>query len=144
MSNMLGIAIAIASEAFKDKTDKGGQPYILHCLRVMNGVNQKDSELMQIAVLHDLFEDTSYTEEDLNKLGFSDRVVHGIFTLTHKVADNTSYEDYIKLISNNKDAVAVKLSDLVDNSNITRLKGLRKKDFERMEKYNKAFVYLSE
>ena len=28
-------------------------------------------------------------------------------------------------------------------SNITRLKGLRKADFERMEKYHKAFVYLS-
>lgn len=27
----LGLAIAIAAEAFKEKTDRGGKPYILHC-----------------------------------------------------------------------------------------------------------------
>lgn len=37
----------------------------------------------------------------------------------------------------------VKLADLKDNSDITGLNGLTKKDFDRMEKYHKSYVYLS-
>jgi (p)ppGpp synthase/HD superfamily hydrolase len=138
---MLAKAIALAANVFENKTDKSGQPYILHCLRVMNGVDQNDSELMQIAILHDVVEDTDITLQYLSSTGFSTRVIVALNLLTHKETD--TYEDYIKGIATNKDAVAVKLSDLKDNSNITRLKGLRKKDFDRIEKYHKAFVYLS-
>jgi (p)ppGpp synthase/HD superfamily hydrolase len=138
---MLAKAIALAANVFENKTDKSGQPYILHCLRVMNGVDQNDSELMQIAILHDVVEDTDITLQYLSSTGFSTRVIVALNLLTHKGTD--TYEDYIKGIATNKDAVAVKLSDLKDNSNITRLKGLRKKDFDRIEKYHKAFVYLS-
>lgn len=144
MKNQLAKAICLAATAFINKHDKGGSPYIMHCIRVMNGVDQNDEELMCIAVLHDLIEDCGdkYTFEILaNDYGFSDRVVRTIAILTH---DKTisSYEDYIKDISRNKDARAVKMSDLKDNSDITRLKGLRKKDFDRMERYQKAFIYL--
>jgi hypothetical protein len=96
---------------------------------------------MQIAILHDVVEDTDITLQYLSSTGFSTRVIVALNLLTHKGTD--TYEDYIKGIATNKDAVAVKLSDLKDNSNITRLKGLRKKDFDRIEKYHKAFVYLS-
>ena len=44
----LGLAIAIAAEAFKDKVDKGGQPYILHCLRVMGNLHTTDKECCSI------------------------------------------------------------------------------------------------
>jgi len=138
----LGEAIAITSMAFKEKTDKAGKPYILHCLRVMNNLNSNDEELNCIAVMHDLFEDTDYTQADLFKLGFSARVISAIESLTHK-GDN-SYEDYIKIIAINPDAIKVKLADLKDNSDITRLKGVTEKDFDRMKKYHKSFTYLNE
>lgn len=141
MQNLLGLAISIASDVFKTKTDKAGKPYILHCLRVMNAVDQKDEELMQIAVLHDVAEDTHVTIDDLRDLGFSKRVLLALGYLTHKNGD--SYDFYIKMLSNNPDAVKVKLADLKDNSDITRLKGLRKVDFDRIEKYHRSFVYLS-
>ena len=101
----LALAIYIASEEFKDTLDKSGQPYILHCLRVMNSVNQKDPELMQIAVLHDLIEDTNYEIVDLGTLGFSHRVLCALSLLTHdkKVS---SYEDYIKALVHNTEIVA--------------------------------------
>ncbi len=139
--NMLAKAIKIASEVFEDKTDKSNKPYILHCLRVMQSVDQSDEELMQIAILHDVIEDTNYTINDLKEIGFSQRVLVALNLLTHE--SNVHYDDYIKSISNNIDAIKVKLADLKDNSDITRLKGLRKKDFDRMEKYHKAFIYLS-
>lgn len=140
--NNLSKAIALASRLFENKLDKSGKPYILHCLRVMNNVDQKDEELMQIAVLHDVVEDTDCTIDDLAEMGFSLRVRTALSLLTHD-KEQQDYESYIKGVSTNKDATEVKLSDLKDNSNITRLKGLRKKDFDRLEKYHKAFVYLS-
>ncbi len=141
--NNLSKAIALASRLFENILDKSGKPYILHCLRVMSDVDQKDEELMQIAVLHDVVEDIEdFTIEMLVQMGFSQRVTSALTLLTHN-KEEQDYDSYIKGIATNKDAVAVKLSDLKDNSNITRLKGLRKKDFDRLEKYHKAFVYLS-
>ncbi len=136
----LGLAIAITSEAFKDTLDKGGYPYILHCLRVMNNT-QGDDDIKCAAVMHDLVEDGKYTLNQLTKLGFSWKTTILIDLLTHNKSN--TYDDYIKAISLKSDATNIKLRDLEDNSNITRLKGLRKKDFDRLEKYHRAYVYLS-
>jgi (p)ppGpp synthase/HD superfamily hydrolase len=143
----LGLAISIASKAFENKTDKSGTPYILHCLWVMNKVSNWGEEVMICAVLHDLVEDTdetseiNYTFSKLTELGFSDKVVGILHLLTHN--KETPYEEYIKAISVSKEATAIKLADLEHNSMITRLKGLRKKDIDRIEKYHRAYVYLS-
>jgi (p)ppGpp synthase/HD superfamily hydrolase len=141
MSNLLGKAIAIASEGFKNKTDKSGKPYILHCIRVMQNLHTQDEELMSIAILHDCVEDKVCTILELASMGFSQRVIIAVGLLTHDQA--VPYQEYIKNLSWNYDAVKVKLSDLRDNSNITRLKGLTKSDFDRMEKYHIAYTYLS-
>ena len=143
MKNMLALAISIASQAFEERVDRQGKPYILHCLRVMQSVqNLGDEEIMCIAVLHDLIEDCmEWTIEDLTRLGFSIRVLNALELLTHK--PEIHYDAYIREISNNQDARMVKLADLKDNSDVTRCKGLTKADFVRLEKYHKAYVYLS-
>lgn len=143
MKNMLALAISIVSQAFEERYDKSGKPYILHCLRVMNAVDQTDEEQMTIAILHDLVEDCplDWNLDELTRLGFSRRVVNAVDLLTHK--DGVHYDLYIRELSNNKDARIVKLADLKDNSDITRLKGLTKSDFARMESYHKSYVYLS-
>lgn len=142
---MLGRAIALASEAFKDTKDKGGQPYILHCLRVMDNLHTDDEELKIIAILHDWVEDMFHVNPErglqLLREQYSERVVKALDLLTHR--KGVPYDDYIKAISFNTDATKVKLADLKDNSDITRLKGLTKKDFDRMEKYHRSFIYLS-
>lgn len=138
---MLGIAIAITAEAFKDRKDKGGKPYILHCLRVMNSVRHLGEEVMSIAIMHDLLEDCDEWNYDrLIQMKFSQRVVWGVMCMTHDNRD--SYDEYIKKIALNEDARQVKMADLKDNSDITRLKGVSKKDWDRLEKYGKAFKYL--
>ena len=141
-SVMLAKAIAITSKAFEHRFDKGGKPYILHCLYVMGKMPVNDPELQQIAVMHDLVEDTGWTLDDLRKEGFSERVVAGVGIMTHN--HEVPYDDYIHLIATNKDARLVKLADLEHNSIIFRMKGLRKKDFDRLEKYHRAYAYLSE
>lgn len=141
----LAKAIRIACTAHQDDLDKGGNAYILHPLRLMMRiqVQYNDPEIMQIAVLHDVLEDHGelYTIEQLVSLGFSSRVVSALQLLTH--AANDSYEQYIEKISHSLDATIVKLEDLKDNSDITRLKGVTDKDLLRMQRYHKAFVRLT-
>lgn len=136
----LAMAISIAAKAFKDKLDKSGEPYILHCLYVM--YKQTTDTRRIIAILHDLVEDTDWDFEDLRNKGFGDAVIIPLRLLTHDPTVKT-YEDYIADISTNEDARAVKLADLEHNTQISRLKGLTKSDFARIEKYHKSYVYLS-
>jgi len=144
--NKLALAISITAKAFENKLDKGGQPYILHCLRVMNAVDD-DEDTKCGAVMHDLVEDTdekseiNYTFELLTKLGFSDKTIGIMHLVTHQ--KSTDYMEYIKAIAVSDEATKIKLADLRDNSDITRLKGLGKKDLDRMEKYHRAYIYLS-
>lgn len=140
MKSLLGRAIEIATLAHSGQVDKGGRPYILHPLWVMNKVRHLGDDYMIVGVLHDVVEDSEWTINELRNEGFSDEVTTALYLLTH--TKDQSYDDYIKSISLNPLARAVKIRDLEHNTKITRLKGLRKKDFDRMEKYHRAYVYL--
>ena len=48
-------AIKIAVEAHTGQVDKGGNPYILHPLRVMLSLNTEEERI--VGVLHDVVED---------------------------------------------------------------------------------------
>ena len=128
----LALAISIVAKAFENKTDKSGKPYILHCLRVMNKVNQNDEDLMIGAVMHDLIEDTdesseiNYTVSKIAELGFSDRVIAMLTLLTHD-KEKVSYDEYIKGISSNRDATEIKKADLEDNSKYHKVEGVAEK-----------------
>ena len=135
-------AIAIASTAFVGIYDKGGVPYIMHCLHVMDKVKYLGTEAMIVAALHDLLEDTDWTPEALVQVGFNPHTVSLIELLTHK--DGESYDDYIKRAALNNVTRAIKMEDIRHNSDPHRLKGLRDKDFKRLEKYTRAFAYLKE
>ena len=140
-NEQLGIAIEIAVIAHADQYDKGGRPYILHPLYLMHKL-MYDTQLATIAVLHDVIEDSNYSLNDLHYRGISSRVTDAVSLLTHRHSD--SYEEYINKICTNYDAVRVKCKDLEHNSNITRLKGVAERDIQRMEKYHKAFIKLTE
>ncbi len=110
----------------------------------MNGVDQKDEIVMCAAVLHDLLEDRKdkYTPEVLFEMGFTHPVVNLISIVTHD-KDSEDYDTYIKRIAaHGGRARQIKMADLKDNSDITRLKGLGQKDFDRMEKYHRSWVRL--
>ena len=131
-------AMFIAAREHLGMRDKGGHAYILHPMRIAMRLRTNDEELMSIAVLHDVVEDSKLTFEDLKAEGFGDRVVGALRLLTHQ--RGMSYDDYIDGMRGHRDALLVKREDLRDNSDITRLKGLRDKDFQRMEKYIRAFA----
>ena len=140
----LSLAIKIATEAHYGQFDKGGKPYILHPLHLMNQL-MYDIQLATIAVLHDVVEDSDITLDDLDSMGFSPRILNALNLLTHK--HNQTYISYILKICGNYDAIRVKRKDLQHNLDVTRLKnkdGLSHKDLQRITKYNKAFIKLTQ
>lgn len=139
---MLGKAIALASRVHEGVVDKGGYPYILHPLHVMNMMQENDPELRQIAVMHDVVEDSEMTINDLSLMGFSARVTDALALLTHDKSE--SYSVYVKKIKTNPDATKVKQEDISHNSLVSRLKGIGDKDVARMIKYNKAYLFLTD
>ena len=137
---MLERAIEIAVEAHKGQLDKGGNPYILHPLRVMMFV---DFELEKIvAVLHDVVEDSNWTFEALLAEGFSNEVIEALKSVTKK-SDNEDYDSFIQRAIRNPIGRKVKIADLRDNLDVTRIPELGEKDLQRINKYKKALKILS-
>ena len=93
-------------------------------------------------MLHDTIEDTEVTAEYLLMEGFSRNIVDAILSVTRN--KNESYEDFIKRSRLNPIGRQVKLHDLEDNMDITRLNELTEKDICRLNKYLKAYKYLKE
>lgn len=106
----------------------------------MINVNAEEEKIC--AILHDLVEDTDYTLDDLKSEGFSEEIIATLSCLTKR--KNEDYFDFINRVKENKIAINVKLADLKDNMNLTRLQSLTEKDFIRLEKYVKAYNILSE
>jgi (p)ppGpp synthase/HD superfamily hydrolase len=133
------LMLAIVAEAFKVILDKSDEPYFNHCYSVMYLLGKKaDEERKQIALGHDLFEDTNITKAYLRSLGFSERVIDGIDAMTKHRGQST--EEYQAQVMANTDAVFVKLADLTHNSDIRRIKGEPDdKDFARTAKYRAFF-----
>ena len=132
-------AFDIVSKAFEGKTDKAGKPYIGHLIRVASNVlgNSNIREfLTTIALLHDLIEDTDWSEKDLRK-EFPDEVVDAVIALTK--VDGQNYETYINNLISNKLAIHVKLSDLKDNMDVTRLPELGDYELKRLKKYHTIY-----
>jgi len=140
---LLNKMLTLAVNKFDGVYDKGGQPYILHCLKVMYYTKTDDEELQCIALGHDLIEDTDVTAEYLLSLGFTDRIVLGIVAMT-KVKENFSQEVYMMQLRGNKDATRVKLADLRHNSDIRRLKDVGEKEIKRLSKYHSMYLELKE
>lgn len=139
-NEMLAKAISIAANAFIETMDKGGSPYILHCLAVMDGVSHLGHKVMAAAVLHDLLEDTEWTANDLWDAGFPEDVVWMVTVCTRK--PNEDYLSYIGRMSCYPDTKAIKLADLRHNMRPDRLPDLSDKTMERMRKYHTAYQFI--
>lgn len=124
-------AIELAARAHAGQRDKGGQPYILHPLRVMMAVTT-DAERIA-AVLHDIVEDTSITFDDLVAEGFADDIVDAIRALTK--FEGETREQAAKRLVRDPIARAVKLADIADNMDLTRIPMPSERDHARLREY---------
>ncbi|WP_065260333.1 HD domain-containing protein [Pseudomonas bananamidigenes] len=134
MTQTLERAIAIAATAHAGQMDKGGAPYILHPLKVMLRMSSLEERI--VAVLHDVVEDCGISLEDLRKEGFSEEVLSAIESVTKLPGE--SYEDFVERAAQNPIGRVVKLADLEENSDLSRIASPSWEDLERIEKYRRA------
>ncbi|WP_216579992.1 GTP pyrophosphokinase [Methanosalsum zhilinae] len=132
-------AILIACKAHYGQRDKGGEPYILHPLRIMMKMNTDIERIC--AVLHDVVEDSSITFKELKDEGFSEEVIEVLTHLTKKEGED--YSLFIDRISQNYIACRVKLADIEDNLVLSRIPDPTPEDKLRIEKYKAARSKLS-
>jgi (p)ppGpp synthase/HD superfamily hydrolase len=138
--NLLNLqrAIEIATEAHRDQTDKAGAPYLLHPLRVMMSLDTDEERI--VGVLHDVVEDgPDWTFERLEEEGFSPAVIEALRLVTKRPEDKGDseavYVAFARRAKGNKIARRVKMADILDNLNASRLLSLTEKDMRRMNRY---------
>jgi hypothetical protein len=127
-------AIAIAAKAHAGQVDKAGAPYVLHPLRMMLRVSTTEERIT--AVLHDVVEDCGISLEELRAEGFSEIVIEAINSITRK--PDESYETFVRRAAANPVGRQVKLADLEDNSDLSRIANPSVRDHERIAKYRRA------
>lgn len=130
-------------ELFKDKTDKGGDPYIGHLMQVAQNVKP---QYARIAFCHDVIEDCGVDEKWLMNpdFGLTEYEIKAIRTLTRP--KDMTYSNYILNIMNTEDlgVMYVKMADLLDNMNLNRLRDMSKEDIDRVtDRYIPAYEHLS-
>lgn len=130
-------------ELFKDKTDKGGKPYIGHLIRVAQNVKP---QFARIAFCHDVIEDCGVDEKWLmnSDFGLTEYEIKAIRTLTRP--KGMTYSNYILSImdTENLGIMYVKMADLLDNMNLNRLRDMSKEDIDRVtDRYIPAYEHLS-
>ena len=128
-------AIAIAAEAHAGQIDKAGAPYVLHPLRMMLSVSSIDERI--VAVLHDVREDCAeWTFDRLRSEGFSNRIIEALQSVTKREAED--YDDFVRRSAANPIGRRVKLADLHDNCDLSRIAAPSERDLQRIEKYRRA------
>lgn len=139
-------AIAIAVEAHSGQTDKAGAPYVLHPLRVMFALKTPVERI--VGVLHDVVEDgPNWTFDRLKQEGFSTEVLAALRLVTKRPEDNSAHDYvYLRFIRRTLgDPIArrVKIADIKDNLDVSRLTTLTEHDAKRLNKYLAALNVLS-
>jgi GTP pyrophosphokinase len=135
--NNLERAIALAVDAHAGQTDKAGKTYIRHPLRIMQQMETPQERV--VAVLHDVVEDTEYTPAMIEE-EFGEEIRDAIVRLTKQ--DGESYFEFVERASANDLAQKVKIADIEDNMDLTRLSGVSEKTVERQMTYHRALQQL--
>jgi|TARA_R110000787_G_scaffold38787_3_gene97485 (p)ppGpp synthase/HD superfamily hydrolase len=141
------------------KAEEKAEPFILHPMRVALNVRRAaatlgspelvdagfldhhERRMQQVALLHDVIEDTKLKADDLVAAGFEEGVITDVETLTRDPED--SYAEYIGKVDykGTLTAIAVKTADLLDNLDGYTLDGVFA-DVSLVKRYRKALAQL--
>ena len=128
----LSIALDIARDAHAGQLDQAGVDYIRHPLRLMHRVSGIQNKTA--AMLHDVVEDSEYTFNDLLDAGIRPDVVTAVDALTRRSGE--SKEKAVTRARHNPIARIVKLADLEDNADLSRLSEPSQADRDRANRYH--------
>lgn len=148
-------AIKIAVEAHTGQVDKGGNPYILHPLRVMLSLDREEERI--VGVLHDVVEDCAgWSWERLEAEGFSEEIIQALKSVSKTPEEEAKYQSlpedqklnhYLQFIERakaNKIGRQVKAADIKDNLDISRIDDITQRDIARMKRYKLALHRIKE
>ena len=138
LNALLSRALILATIAHDKQIDKGGQPYILHPLRFALKMDTIEGKI--VGLLHDVLEDSDFAVDDLIDDGFPPEIIDAVIALTRKKEEN--YQQFILRCKENPLARQVKLADLEDNLDTTRLPEIGEKERQRIKKYEQAVLIL--
>lgn len=130
--NLIYKALEIVTTLFESDKDKGGMPYMLHILYVYKHVSTIEEKV--VALLHDVIEDKNVTSDDLLEIGFPEKIVKDVEILTR--VKPIEYKDYVEniIINGSREALHVKLADVENNMDISRILNPTVEDIDRVKR----------
>ena len=140
LSMWYGKARDITKEYHAGQVDKAGADYytahILPVTKTVSAMFPGNGLLPVVALLHDVLEDTSYRDLEND---FPPEVAEAVVALTHRKGE--TYYEYIGRVIKNDMAKRVKICDLIQNMDLSRLpEGPTEKDRLRVKKYQEALT----
>ncbi len=134
-------AAAICRRAHEGQTDRGGKPYVQHPMAVARMCPLEEERI--VAYLHDVIEDTPLTLEDLVAEGMPEWVLDSVLRLSKDRSDPAySYRNYLAEIKRDPIARAVKIADMIHNSDPTRPLEYGAFEIAHYFKYKQSLAFL--
>ncbi len=130
-------AKALAEMMHAGQTDRAGLPYLAHPQRVASRLETPEEQV--VGWLHDTVEDTALTLGEI-EARFGPETAAAVDAISRRGGE--AWDDYLERVMANPMARRVKISDLIDNSNLSRLPRVRMKDVKRQARYNRALKKL--
>jgi GTP diphosphokinase / guanosine-3',5'-bis(diphosphate) 3'-diphosphatase len=131
-------AVDVAVAAHAGAVDKGGRPYVEHPLRVAARLAGETERT--VALLHDVVEDSGVSLADLAAAGFSPEVVLAVDALSRR--EGEAYAAYLERVVVDGVATRVKLADLAENMDLSRIPVPTERDTSRVRRYERARAFL--
>jgi (p)ppGpp synthase/HD superfamily hydrolase len=138
LADLLARAVAIAEQQHAGQVDKAGRPYIEHPRRVMRAM-ATDAERI-VAILHDVVEDGDVTLAQLADEGFPRYLLDALDSVTRR--PDETYEAFVARAAANPIGRRVKVADLQDNADLTRIAAPTAADLARTEKSRRALAQI--
>ena len=138
-----------AESAHLGQVDKAGKDYFQHPCAVADIFDKKFKHLLTsdelfigvcVALLHDVLEDSEFTQKDMLEFGIPFEIVSRCEIITR--GKDESYMNFVRRCGDEKIVRCVKMADLLHNMDLTRLDKMTDKDLQRVKKYHKAYKYL--
>ena len=137
-------ALKIAREAHGAQKQKNGDEYVYHPITVALQCNSLKARIA--GLLHDTIEDTFVTEDYLREQGIPEDILEAVSLLTCPInhPDPQQYLSYVSRLKDNPIAREVKIADLRNNLDVSRLPDPGAMEYKHRHYYIPALKMLTE
>ncbi len=132
-------AMALCYKIHQHQQDEYGMPFVMHPLAVAEQMQDETSTC--VALLHDSISKGGLSSEDLLDEGFPKDIVVAVEALSQ--AQGEDDEDYLYRVKQNHVARAVKVAELIHETDMGRLNEVTQKDIDRIKHYRQALLSFS-